>query len=134
VGIIVLSILSALTNSPLVIQRQVKALRRLGLSGPSDLYAEYAWELTSPLTLSMVVSGLCIITVGSFVVDGILPSRHGVQLVDIVIFDICAVFYAVAYFCLIALGTWMLRYFRYFASPLVVWFSGLYRGLLPWFT
>jgi hypothetical protein len=37
---IVLSILDALTSGPLVIQRQVKALRRLGPSSPPDLYAD----------------------------------------------------------------------------------------------
>jgi len=40
VDVIVLLISNALTSGPLVIQRQVKALRRLGPSSPPDLYAD----------------------------------------------------------------------------------------------
>jgi hypothetical protein len=43
---VILSILSALTSGPLVIQQQVKALRRLGSSGPTDVYAESESEPT----------------------------------------------------------------------------------------
>jgi len=118
-----LSILSALTSDPLVIHRQVKALRCLGLSGPSDTYAKSKFEDLAPF---FFVYFLCLCMVGGFIRHGILNLPMRVKLVDIVILDLVILFYLVPVFHLVELCTRLLHYFRYFAS---LWFSGLYREL-----
>ena len=122
--IFVLLISSALTSGPLVIQRQVKALRRLGPSIPPNLHT--GPNLSVFFILLAIFMGTC--TFSFFVVPGIYSPKvvDDEALVQIVISYIVALSFIVAMFCLVVLTTWFLRYFRYFALS---WLSRLYREL-----
>ena len=112
-------------SSSLVIQRQVKALRRLGPSSPPELHA--GPNLSAFFILLVIFMGTC--TFSFFVVPGIYYSSKVVDdeaLVQIVIYYIVALSFIVALFCLVVLTTWFLRYFRYFALS---WLSRLYKEL-----
>jgi hypothetical protein len=124
VAIIVLLILSALTSGSLVIQRQLKALRRLGPSCPPGLHA--GPNLSVFFIFLVIFMGTC--TFSFFVVPGIYSPKvvDDEALVQIVIYYIVALSFIVAGFCLVVLTMWFLRYFRYFALS---WLSRLYREL-----
>ena len=120
-----LSILSTLTSGPLVIQRQVKALRRLCSSGSSDVYAESGLKLPFSAAMFYPLFFLGLIMVGRFVIYEMMPNPP-LDPVGIVILGIGVLYFMVSVFCLMALGAWLFYYLHYLGS---LFFSALYREL-----
>jgi len=86
VDIIVLSILSALISGPLVIQRQVKALLRLGLFGSSEGHPPQS-SLFAVLVLQVITFFPGVFTVFTFVSQG-TSDKEMIDLVSLAINNI----------------------------------------------
>jgi hypothetical protein len=103
VDVIVLSILSALTSDPLVIQRHVKAFHRLGLSTPSD-------SSKFPPFNMLFVGGLCFMPVFVFILHGNLadPKIDGtLRPASIVMIDTAMMCLLMIIFILMMWGIWL---------------------------
>ena len=112
-------------SGPLVIQRQVKALRRLcSPGGPNDVHAESELKLPFSAAMFYPLFFVGLIMVGRFVLYEM--SNPPLDPVGIVILGIGILYFMVSMFCLMALGAWLFHYLHYLASLL---FSAPYREL-----
>jgi O-antigen/teichoic acid export membrane protein len=113
VDIIVLSISSTLTSGSLVIQRQVKSLRR-------HIYAESELEPTFHFALLIIIAFVGCFTIFTFILRGLSGPAcdKGVDPGDTAAAGIVVLCLGVIVFSFWMLSLWLFRYFRDLASPL----------------
>jgi len=118
VDIIVVSILSTLTSSPLVIQQQVKALHHRGSSGCPHVYAESELEPNfhfAPFIIIQLVGCPTLFILFHRELSN-FSCHKAVDPGITVAVGIIILCMEVIVFSFVMLGIWLFRYFRYLAS------------------